>query len=218
MSPTPAVFCSSCAWNLRVRRTTFLYLGWILITSTWTTIVFSPLSETTMPRRSWRAAGVVSGFGVRVMRLRWAGFSRAGFECLWRSERGRRFLFRLGCSSAGASASGCSATGVSSDGVSVCVSSTASSPVTAAPADSVPESLASAICPLFTNGQNSCDLAPLQLQLRGVLELPGRRLEPEVEQLLSGVGEAAVELVVRQVAQVLSQQRDHRLHGARTSS
>src|SRR3954471_20531818 len=54
VSPTPAVLASSCAWNLTVERTTFLYLGWLLITSTLTTIVFSPLSEMTTPRRSWR--------------------------------------------------------------------------------------------------------------------------------------------------------------------
>jgi hypothetical protein len=27
VSPTPAVFSSSCAWNLTVDRTTFLYRG-----------------------------------------------------------------------------------------------------------------------------------------------------------------------------------------------
>ena len=35
-------------------RTTFLYFGWRLVMSTLTTIVLSPLSETTTPRRSWR--------------------------------------------------------------------------------------------------------------------------------------------------------------------
>src|SRR3954454_10141923 len=254
-SPTPAVFCSSCAWNLRVRRTTFLYFGCSLVTSTWTTIVFSPLSETTTPRRSWRAAGVVSGFAVRVIRLRLAGFSRAGFECLWRSDRGSRFFDRFGasgsatacCSSAGAAAGGSapgaaavvsSTSGVSSDsatagssaGAAAVVSST--SGVSSAFGVSSPSGLSSAsgiasvssffcssaICSLFTDGQDSCDLAPLQLQLRRILELPRRRLEPQVEELLPGVGETAVELVIRQVAQVLSQQRDHYLRGARTSS
>src|SRR4051794_41983704 len=80
VSPTPAVFASSCAWNLTVERTTFLYFGCDLITSTLTTIVFSPLSETTTPRRSWRRAGSVAGFSVRVIGLRLARFSRAGFE------------------------------------------------------------------------------------------------------------------------------------------
>src|SRR5512146_2361387 len=52
VSPTPAAFCSSCAWNLTDRRTTFLYFGCDLTTSTLTTIVLSPLSEMTTPRRS----------------------------------------------------------------------------------------------------------------------------------------------------------------------
>ena len=78
----PAAFCSSWAWNFRVRLTTFLYFGCSFVTSTLTTIVFSPLSETTMPRRSWRFAGAVSGFGVRLIFFRLTGFSRTGFECL----------------------------------------------------------------------------------------------------------------------------------------
>jgi hypothetical protein len=67
-----------------------------LITSTSTTIVFSPLSDTTMPRRSWRLAGVVAGLGVRVSGLRVADFSRAGLERVGRRARGRRFLERFG--------------------------------------------------------------------------------------------------------------------------
>ena len=82
---------SSCAWSLRVRRTTFLYFGWRFVTSTLTTIVLSPLSETTTPRRSWRRPS--SRLRLRrcaTIGLRVAGVSRAGFECLWRSARGRR--------------------------------------------------------------------------------------------------------------------------------
>src|SRR4029453_18060702 len=52
-SPTLAVFCSSCAWNLVERRTTFLYFGCAFTVSTLTTFVLSIASETTTPRRSW---------------------------------------------------------------------------------------------------------------------------------------------------------------------
>src|SRR5579884_1100611 len=125
------------------------------------------------------------------MRLRFTGFSRAGFVCLWRSARGSRFFDRCGAS-AGVSASDTGASGAaavsaaaaSGTGVSFWVSSVAIS--------------------LLLHGQDPCDLAPLELQLRRVLELPGRRLEAEVEELLARVGEARVELVVREVAQVLS--------------
>src|SRR5207248_8839753 len=79
-------------------------------------------------------------------------------------------------------------------------------------------SVSSATVPFLSDRQNSGDLTPCNPQARRVLELPRRRLEAQVEELLPGVGEAAVELVVRQVPQVLSQQRDHHSHGARTSS
>ena len=73
--------------------------------TTLTTIVLSPLSETTTPRRSWRRPSSASGFGVRVIGLRVAPASRFGFECLWRSARGRRFFAGFaGASAAGASA------------------------------------------------------------------------------------------------------------------
>src|SRR5260370_1759584 len=51
-SPTFALFCSSCAWNLFERRMTFLYLGCARIVSTLTTLVFSLASQTPTPRRS----------------------------------------------------------------------------------------------------------------------------------------------------------------------
>src|SRR6266581_610118 len=67
---------------------TFLYFGWLLITSTLTTIVLSPVSETTTPRRSWRRPSSLSGFGRRTIALRVAGFSRTSFVRERRSERG----------------------------------------------------------------------------------------------------------------------------------
>src|SRR4029078_7704514 len=88
VSPAPAVLASACAWNLTVERTTFLYFGWLLITSTLTTIVFSPLSEMTTPRRSWRPARAPSGFSVRVIGLRAAAFSRTVLVRVRRAERG----------------------------------------------------------------------------------------------------------------------------------
>ena len=76
------------------RRTTFLYFGCARIISTLTTIDLSPLSETTTPRRSWRRPGSTRASACgRSACARWLG-SRAGFECLWRSARGRRLRLR----------------------------------------------------------------------------------------------------------------------------
>ena len=60
------------------------------------------------------------------------------------------------------------------------------------------------------HGQDPRDLALRELEARRVLERTGRRLEAEVEQLLPRVGEPVSQLVVVQVAQVPSPQRDHR--------
>src|SRR4029079_3722997 len=68
-SPSLAAFCSSCAWNLFERRTTFLERGCAFTVSTLTTIVLSIASETTTPRRSWRRPRSDSGFGTRVIGL-----------------------------------------------------------------------------------------------------------------------------------------------------
>ena len=137
------------------RRTTFLYFGCAFVTSTLTTIVLSPLSETTTPRRSWRRPSSDSGFARRTIGLRSAGFSRSGLECLWRSERGRRFFAgfggaarrcgrlgggrfgrrRLGrgASAAGSSAAGSSAGSASAAGSSAAASSAAAPRLGAAP-------------------------------------------------------------------------------------
>src|SRR5882672_11355293 len=88
VSPMPAVLASSWAWNLTARRTTFLYFGWLLITSTLTMIVLSPLSETTTPLRSWRRPSWDAALAVRVIALRVTGFSRTDFVRVRRSERG----------------------------------------------------------------------------------------------------------------------------------
>src|SRR5262249_62031834 len=90
-SPMPAEFAPSWACSLLERRTTFLYLVWIRTVWISTTIVLSPLSDTTTPRRSWRRPGVLSGLGVPVIGSRSFDVVRAGFECLWRSARGSRF-------------------------------------------------------------------------------------------------------------------------------
>src|SRR6185436_15114991 len=101
-------FCSSCAWNLAERRITFLYLGCAFTESTRTTIVLSIAAETTTPRRCWERPRSDSGFGRRVIGLRVAAGSRFGLTCLWRWERGRRFLFGFGprVEAAGAASSG----------------------------------------------------------------------------------------------------------------
>src|SRR5205085_9653131 len=78
-SPTFARFSGSCAWNLTLRRTTFLYFVCALTRSTLTTIVLSIALETTTPRRSWRSPRSETGFGSRVIGLRPAGRSRFGF-------------------------------------------------------------------------------------------------------------------------------------------
>ena len=64
--------------------------------STLTTIVLSPLSETTVPWRSWRRPNSLSGFGIRVIGLRSLGFSRLTRPFVGRSERGRRLRFGFG--------------------------------------------------------------------------------------------------------------------------
>src|SRR6185437_5304622 len=112
------------------------------------------------------------------------------------------------------------ASAVSSDGVSVCSSSTASASFTEVSADSVSESLGSvsATVSFLSDGENSGDLAALQLQLRGVFQLTRGRLEAEVEELLPRIDEPLLELVVRELAQILSQQRDHHRRAGRTSS
>ena len=96
MSPTFAWFCSSCAWNLTLRRTTFLYLGCAFTTSTLTTIVLSIASETTVPWRSWRRPRSCSGFSSRTIGLRSAGFSRFGLVRCGAARAGARFLFGFG--------------------------------------------------------------------------------------------------------------------------
>src|SRR6185312_3921971 len=58
------------------------------------------------------------------------------------------------------------------------------------------------------DGQDACDLALGVLQPRGVLEGARRRLEAQVEQLLARVGQAVLQLLVGQVAQLSSSQRD----------
>ena len=97
-SPTSAVFRSSWAWSLLLRRTTFLYFGCARIVSTLTTIVLSPLSETTTPRRSWRRPSSASGFGRADDRLarRSPACARASSACGARA-RGRRLRFFFGC-------------------------------------------------------------------------------------------------------------------------
>src|SRR5205085_2134993 len=78
-SPTCALFCSSCAWNLIDRRITFLYFGCDRIESTLTTIVLSIASETTTPRRSWRRPRSCSGFSSRELGRRSLGLGRLRF-------------------------------------------------------------------------------------------------------------------------------------------
>src|SRR5439155_5274705 len=73
-SPTFAEFSASCAWNLTLCRTTFLYRGCALIVSTLTTIVLSIALETTTPRRSCRRPRSDSDFAVREIALRSADF------------------------------------------------------------------------------------------------------------------------------------------------
>src|SRR4051794_27796576 len=135
MSPAPASLRSSCAWNFTARRTTFLYFGCSLITSTLTTIVLSPLSETTTPRRSCRRPRSISARSPRTIGLRSAGFSRVGFDRWRRSERGTcrpdfGFFSRGGfCAGASVAASAVSApvAGVASAVSSAVGSATASS-------------------------------------------------------------------------------------------
>src|SRR5579884_271866 len=264
VSPTPAVFCSSCAWNLTERRTTFLYFGCDLITSTLTTIVLSPLSETTTPRRSWRRAGAVSGFSVRVMGFRVAGFSRTGFERCRRCDRGtwrpeRAFFVSDTSSTLGASlvvsdtSSTLGASLVVSDTSSTLVASLGCEEVSDTSAslgsDDVSDTSASLGCeevsdtssdvgwssvsfgvsdtsthllllgiPVVPHREDAGDLALRELQARAVLERPRRGLEAQVEELLARLGEPVLELVVRQVAQVPSPQRDHRPRATRTST
>src|SRR5581483_3437452 len=95
-SPTFAAFCSSCAWNLTLRRITFLYRWCELIRSTLTTMVLSIALETTTPRRSWRRPRSCSGFGSRLIGLRSVlGGTRRRVFC-GRSRRGRRLPFFFG--------------------------------------------------------------------------------------------------------------------------
>src|SRR5919199_188839 len=54
MSPTRAVFCSSCTMKRLERLTRFLYIGCCTSVSTETATVLSGLSETTIPTRSLR--------------------------------------------------------------------------------------------------------------------------------------------------------------------
>src|SRR5438309_10627717 len=61
-SPTPHSFCSSWALSLVLRRTTFLYTGCCLRSTTLTTTVLSMASPTTWPTRTlrrWRPAAVL---------------------------------------------------------------------------------------------------------------------------------------------------------------
>src|SRR5690606_17608924 len=53
-SPTPAVFCSSCAFTFLVVRMTLPYSGCFFRSSSSTTIVLSILSDTTRPSRTFR--------------------------------------------------------------------------------------------------------------------------------------------------------------------
>src|SRR5438067_8393520 len=126
-SPTCALFCSSCAWNLIERRITFLYFGCDRTASTLTTIVLSIASETTTPRRSWRRPRSCSGFSSREIGLRVVARSRVGRVFCGRSERGSRlpFFFGSDCGAGVASASGSSAAISASAGSSVGDSSTA---------------------------------------------------------------------------------------------
>src|SRR5262245_49593246 len=131
-SPAFAWFCSSCAWNFFERRITFLYFGCAFTESTRTTIVLSIAAETTTPRRCWSRPRSPSGLGSRVIGLRCAGFSRAGFECLCRWERGRRLLFFFGprCGAVGCSAAASSVAGSASAAVPATGSSSACSAAT----------------------------------------------------------------------------------------
>src|SRR5262249_35837510 len=106
VSPTPALFVSSCARSFTERRMIFLYFGWAIITSTRTVIVLSPEAETTSPRRSLRWPCSVEAAGVRVYVPRsflgaafffGAAFFAAGFLA------GARFGF---ASAAGAASAG----------------------------------------------------------------------------------------------------------------
>src|SRR5438874_9053258 len=105
-SPTLAAFCSSCAWNFTDRRTTFLYLGCDLITSTFTTMVLSIALDTTMPRRSCVRPRSCSGFGRRTIALRSVAGVRTRRPFFGRSARGTRWRFFFGSACPGAAASG----------------------------------------------------------------------------------------------------------------
>src|SRR5262245_14998306 len=70
---------------------------------------------------------------------------------------------------------------------------------------------------LVLDGQDARDLALGVAQARAVLEHAGRRLEVQVEELLTGLGHPAVELVVGHGPQLSSSQRDQPPCG-RTSS
>src|SRR6266508_4065502 len=61
---------------------------------------------------------------------------------------------------------------------------------------------------LVPHRQDARDLAFRELQARGVLERAGRRLEAEVEQLLTPLCELVLKLVVGHVPQLSSSQRD----------
>src|SRR5947207_1470585 len=141
-SPTLAAFCSSCAWNLTERRTTFLYFGCALIVSTLTTIVLSIASETTTPRRSWLRPRSCSGFSSRTIGLRVAARSRVGRVFLVRSERGRRLPFFLGCDCGAGTASASSAGAATASGASAGASSAAGSGWTSAAGSSTAASSA----------------------------------------------------------------------------
>ena len=70
---------------------------------------------------------------------------------------------------------------------------------------------------LVAHGQDAGDLALRGAQPRAVLERAGRGLEAEVEELLARLGHLAVELLVGQVTQLPSSQRDQP-PASRTSS
>src|SRR5205085_593544 len=62
--------------------------------------------------------------------------------------------------------------------------------------------------PLLTDGQDPGDLALRQSKPRRVLEGAGRRLEAQVEELLARLVQLPLQLVVREISQLPSFQRD----------
>src|SRR5262249_23743545 len=61
---------------------------------------------------------------------------------------------------------------------------------------------------LVLDGQDARDLALCQAQPRAVLERAGRRLEAQVEELLTRLGHLLLELLVAELPQLSSSQRD----------